>query len=70
MRFTRVIASALAAGLLLSFAVTVPVRGADTVTLRVGVINVGTDAPFLIAQKKGYLKEEGLGACRILALCL
>jgi len=60
MRFTRVIASALAAGLLLSFAVTVPVRGADTVTLRVGVINVGTDAPFLIAQKKGYFKEEGL----------
>ncbi len=34
--------------------------GADPVTVRVGVLNVGSDAPFLIADKKGYFKDEGL----------
>ena len=60
MRINRIIAAALALGLLASVASTAPVRGADTVTIKVGVLNVGTDAPFLIAMKKGYFKDEGL----------
>lgn len=60
MKIKRMLAAALAAGVLASLAATAPVRGADIVTIRVGVLNVGTDAPFLIAQKKGYFKDEGL----------
>jgi len=60
MRARRLIAGALAAGLFAAFAAPSAVRGADPVTIRVGVLNVGTDAPFLIADKKGYFKDEGL----------
>ncbi len=59
-RFGRCVALALAAGFFAALAPSTPVRGADTVTIRVGVLNVGTDAPFLIADKKGYFKEEGI----------
>ena len=48
------------AAVLLAISVPASVRGADTVTIRVGVLNVGSDAPFLIADKKGYFKDEGI----------
>jgi NitT/TauT family transport system substrate-binding protein len=59
MRAGRTLAAALLAA---AFAVSpdAPVRGADAVTIRVGVLNVGSDAPFLIADKKGYFRDEGL----------
>lgn len=38
----------------------VPVRGADTTVVRVGALNILSDAPFLIADKKGYFRDEGL----------
>jgi NitT/TauT family transport system substrate-binding protein len=60
MRARRFIASALAAGLFATFAPAAPVWGADPVTIRVGALNIGSDAPFLIADKKGYFKDEGL----------
>jgi NitT/TauT family transport system substrate-binding protein len=60
MRLRRTLATTIAASVLVAIASTVPVRGADPVTIRVGVLNVGTDAPFLIADKKGYFKDEGL----------
>jgi len=56
----RYAAVVLAAGVFASFAAAAPVRGADPVTIRVGVLNIGSDAPFLIADKKGYFKDEGL----------
>jgi NitT/TauT family transport system substrate-binding protein len=56
----RSAAAALTAALLAAFACPGAVRGADTVTIRIGVLNVGTDAPFLIADKKGYFQDEGL----------
>ncbi|HEV8021558.1 MAG TPA: ABC transporter substrate-binding protein [Candidatus Lustribacter sp.] len=59
-RAQRLVATALAALLAVTFAPPRPVRGADAVTVRVGVLNVGSDAPFLIADKKGYFKDEGL----------
>jgi NitT/TauT family transport system substrate-binding protein len=59
-RVRRIVAAAFAAGLFAVFAPPSAVRGADPVTIRVGVLNVGTDAPFLIADKKGYFKDEGL----------
>jgi NitT/TauT family transport system substrate-binding protein len=33
-------------------------RAADTI--HVGIINSSTDAPFFIADAKGYFKDEGL----------
>ncbi len=59
-RLQRILAATLAAGLLAALAPSGAVRGADPVTVRVGVLNVGSDAPFLIADKKGYFKDEGL----------
>jgi NitT/TauT family transport system substrate-binding protein len=59
-RAQRLVATALVALLTATFAPPSPVRGADPVTVRVGVLNVGSDAPFLIADKKGYFKDEGL----------
>jgi NitT/TauT family transport system substrate-binding protein len=59
-RTRRYFAFALAACLLAALSPSAAVRGADPVTIRVGVLNVGTDAPFLIADKKGYFKEEGI----------
>ncbi len=59
-RPARFLAAALAAGFLAALAPAASVRGADTVNIRVGVLNVGTDAPFLIADKKGYFKDEGI----------
>ena len=56
----RAVATALAVSALATFVSAAPVRAADPVTIRVGVLNVGTDAPFLIADKKGYFKDEGL----------
>lgn len=56
----RLAATALAALLTFTLASSSAVRGADTVTVRVGALNVGSDAPFLIADKKGYFKDEGL----------
>ena len=60
MQARRIVATAFAAGLFAAFAPPPAVRGADAVTIRVGVLNVGSDAPFLIADKKGYFKDEGL----------
>lgn len=56
----RSVATVLAALLIATFAPPGPARGADAVTVRVGVLNIGSDAPFLIADKKGYFKDEGL----------
>jgi NitT/TauT family transport system substrate-binding protein len=60
MRLRRAAAAVLVSGILASFAAAAPVRGADAVTIKVGVLNIGSDAPFLIADKKGYFKDEGL----------
>jgi NitT/TauT family transport system substrate-binding protein len=56
----RLAASILAVSAVIALGSGAPVRAADPVTIRVGVLNVGTDAPFLIADKKGYFKDEGL----------
>lgn len=57
-RRRQFLATAGAAGVLAAAPATV--RSAGIVTVRVGALNVGTDAPFLIADKKGYFKEEGI----------
>jgi NitT/TauT family transport system substrate-binding protein len=59
-RFAQRLLGACFAAVLLAASVPASVRGADTVTIRVGVLNVGSDAPFLIADKKGYFKDEGI----------
>ncbi len=56
----RIAVAALCAGLLASFSAATPARGDDPVTIKVGALNIGSDAPFLIADKKGYFKDEGL----------
>jgi NitT/TauT family transport system substrate-binding protein len=38
----------------------VPAMAADLVEVRVGTNNVVSDAPFFIAEKKGYFKEQGI----------
>jgi len=37
-----------------------PVMAADLVEVRIGTNNVVSDAPFFIAEKKGYFKEQGI----------
>jgi len=36
------------------------VSAADAATVRIGVLNIGSDAPFIIADRKGYFKDEGI----------
>ena len=50
--------SSAAAGSALAVSVPAFVRAADLV--RVGILGIVSDAPFLIADKKGYFKDEGL----------
>ena len=56
----RLVTAAVCAGLLAVFAAAPPARGDDPVTIHVGALNIGSDAPFLIADKKGYFRDEGL----------
>lgn len=42
------------------FAVAGPAHGQENYTVKIGIINSISDAPILIADKKGYFKDEGL----------
>jgi NitT/TauT family transport system substrate-binding protein len=37
-----------------------PLRAAEPATVRIGVLNIASDAPFIIADRKGYFKDEGI----------
>lgn len=37
-----------------------PARAAEPATVRIGVLNIASDAPFIIAERKGYFKDEGI----------
>ena len=54
--------SALAFALTLCIGLSPPgaVHAAEPATVRVGVLNIASDAPFIIADRKGYFREEGI----------
>lgn len=37
-----------------------PAAAAEPATVRIGVLNITSDAPFIIADRKGYFKDEGI----------
>ncbi|MFN2460483.1 MAG: ABC transporter substrate-binding protein [Candidatus Velthaea sp.] len=59
-RVIRLAGAVLACTLAVSAGAPSPARSAETYTVRVGVLSIIVDAPFHIADKKGYFKEEGI----------
>ena len=57
MRLPSGVCWVVAAGLLTAAS---PAAGAAPVTVRVGIVQAASDAPFFIADKKGYFAEEGI----------
>jgi len=62
MRLSRLLTPLLAIALVLGISAAVPVRGAEPATVRIGLLNITSDAPFIIADRKGFFKEEGVNA--------
>lgn len=58
MRRAAFLSSAASVGAAAAFAAPALVRAAESI--RVGVLGIITDAPFYVADKKGYFKDEGL----------
>lgn len=62
MRLARLVSAGLALVLGVSAASSVPVRGAEPATVRIGVLNITSDAPFILADRKGFFRDEGITA--------
>lgn len=58
-RFKRVVLAALIPGLT-AFSLSPAAQAADPVEVRVGTNNVVSDAPFFIANRKGFFTEQGI----------
>jgi len=62
MNFSRLAGLLIATALPLTLVAPQPARTADLTQVRIGVLNIASDAPFIIAEKKGFFKDEGIDA--------
>ena len=60
MRILRLVLPALTLALCFGLGPSASVGAAEPATVRIGVLNISSDAPFIIADRKGYFKDEGI----------
>ena len=62
MRLSRLPTLLVAVALCVGLTTARPVHGAEPATVKIGVLNISSDAPFIIADRKGYFRDEGITA--------